>query len=56
MCRGIGFQSLVVSVDADADLLDAANWTMSNKLPFDPAWVPKNGENWSVRVGWKAIQ
>ncbi|HLV33590.1 MAG TPA: sialidase family protein, partial [Spirillospora sp.] len=37
---GRGFQSLVVSAPADADLLDAANWRMSNKLPFDPAWVP----------------
>ena len=44
---GSGFQSLVVSADADADLLDAANWTMSNKLPFDPAWVP---EDWG-RIG-----
>ncbi|MBN2311188.1 MAG: exo-alpha-sialidase, partial [Candidatus Hydrogenedentes bacterium] len=32
-----GFQSCVVSVDTGADLLDAANWTMSEKLPFDPA-------------------
>jgi hypothetical protein len=37
---GSGFQSLVVSAPEDADLLDAANWAMSNKLPFDPAWVP----------------
>jgi len=35
-----GFQSCVISAPADADLLDAANWTMSNKLPFDPDWVP----------------
>lgn len=37
---GRGFQALVVSAPADSDLLDAANWTMSNKLPFDPAWIP----------------
>ncbi|MDX9980990.1 MAG: sialidase family protein [Lentisphaeria bacterium] len=37
---GSGFLSLVVSAPATADLLDAANWTMSNKVPFDPAWVP----------------
>lgn len=37
---GKGFQSLVVSAPEDAELLDAANWTLSNKLPFDPAWLP----------------
>lgn len=37
---GAGFQALVISAAADADLLDAANWTMSNKLPYDPAWTP----------------
>ncbi len=37
---GVGFQSCVISAPADADLLDAASWTMSNKLPFDPAWLP----------------
>ncbi|MCB9147989.1 MAG: exo-alpha-sialidase [Caldilineaceae bacterium] len=39
---GSGFQSLVISVPADADLLDAANWTMSNKLAYDPAWTPQD--------------
>ncbi|MBZ0302389.1 MAG: glycoside hydrolase [Anaerolineae bacterium] len=34
------FHSCVISAPADSDLLDAANWTMSNKLPFDPAWLP----------------
>ncbi len=37
---GAGFQALVISAPADADLLDAANWTMSNKLAYDPAWTP----------------
>lgn len=37
---GTGFRSLVISADAGADLLDAASWTMSNSLGFDPAWVP----------------
>ena len=48
---GSGFQSLVISADSDTDLLDAASWTMSNKLPFDPAWVP---EEWGEleRPGW----
>ena len=35
-----GFQALAVSCPADADLLRADAWTMSNRLPFDPAWVP----------------
>jgi hypothetical protein len=37
---GRGFQSCVVSAPVDADLLDAANWRLSNKIRFDPAWVP----------------
>lgn len=37
---GSGFAACVISAPEDCDLLDAANWTMSNKLPFDPAWVP----------------
>lgn len=39
---GSGFQSLVVSADVDTDLLDATNWSMSNKIAFDPAWIPKS--------------
>ena len=39
---GRGFQALVISAPEEADLLDAANWTMSNKLPFEPEWVPKD--------------
>jgi hypothetical protein len=34
------FQSCVISAPEDADLLDAASWTMSNKLPFNPDWLP----------------
>lgn len=37
---GPGFQSCVISADEDADLLNADNWRMSNKLPYDPAWTP----------------
>jgi hypothetical protein len=37
---GRGFQACVISSAEDADLLEAASWTMSNKLAFDPAWVP----------------
>ena len=48
---GSGFQSLVVSAPEEADLLDASKWTMSNKLPYDPAWTP---ESWGTldRPGW----
>lgn len=35
-----GFLAAVISAPADADLLRAANWTMSNKLAFDPTQVP----------------
>ena len=47
---GVGFQSLVISVDENADLLDAGNWIMSNKLPYDPSWTPK--EWGSKKPGW----
>ncbi|MBU0607752.1 MAG: glycoside hydrolase [Armatimonadetes bacterium] len=39
---GVGFQSLMVACPEDADLLDAGNWIMSNKLAFDPAWLPED--------------
>ncbi|MEE4194741.1 MAG: sialidase family protein [Anaerolineae bacterium] len=38
--HGPGFQACVISASEDADLLDAASWIMSNKLRFDPAWIP----------------
>ena len=48
---GTGFQACVISAPVDADLLDARHWTMSNKLPFDPAWVPKEwGEHAEARL------
>ena len=46
-----GFQSLVVSAPDDADLLNAANWTMSNKLPMNPAWVPSSWKS-PIDLGW----
>lgn len=36
---GKGFQALVASAPDDADLLNAASWTLSNSLPFDPIWA-----------------
>jgi hypothetical protein len=46
-----GFQACVISAPMDADLLDAASWTMSAKLPFDPAWLPAS---WGriEKCGW----
>ena len=38
--HGPGFHACVVSAPVDADLLDADNWTISNKLKFNPDWVP----------------
>ncbi|MBZ0302392.1 MAG: glycoside hydrolase [Anaerolineae bacterium] len=49
---GTGFQACVVSAPADADLLNAANWTMSNKIPFDPAWTPAEWGDVSI-PGWR---
>jgi hypothetical protein len=47
---GSGFRSLLISADADADLLAAESWSMSNKLAFDPAWAP---QEWNAeRPGW----
>lgn len=37
--RPENFQALAISVRDDADLLDASNWTMSNKLKFDAQQV-----------------
>lgn len=46
------FQALVVSAPVDADLLDAASWTMSNRVVFDPAFVPAAwGE--ALRPNWR---
>ncbi len=47
---GSGFQSLVISADAGADLLSAASWAMSNRVPFDPAWAPPQWR--AERPGW----
>jgi hypothetical protein len=49
---GTGFQACVISAPIEADLLDANNWTMSNKVPFDPAWVPKEWGR-TVKPGWR---
>lgn len=48
---GTGFQSLVISANEDAELLDASSWTMSDKMPYNPIWTPKE---WGAvkRPGW----
>ena len=49
---GTGFQACVVSAPVDADLLRAASWRMSNKLPFRPQWTP--AEWGAVTIpGWR---
>ncbi|MBN1640355.1 MAG: exo-alpha-sialidase [Anaerolineae bacterium] len=46
-----GFQACVISADAGSDLLDGANWKMSNRLRFDRRWLPAS---WGAYVegGW----
>ncbi len=48
---GTGFQSCVISAPETADLLDASNWTISNKLSFDPACLPESMKD-ATRPGW----
>ena len=48
---GTGFQSLVISADASTDLLDASNWTVSNRLAHDPASIPAQWGSLE-RPGW----
>ncbi|MCP4642733.1 MAG: exo-alpha-sialidase, partial [bacterium] len=43
---GPHFRAFVMSVPVDADLLNAANWTFSNRLKFDPAWYPGERPGW----------
>jgi len=36
---GVNFEALVVSAPVDADLLDATNWTVSNRIHFNQDWL-----------------
>ncbi len=45
---GRGFRAGVISASIDADLLDAAHWTMSETLAFNPVWSPAP---W-INPGW----
>ncbi|MFO1461792.1 MAG: carbohydrate-binding family 9-like protein [Verrucomicrobiota bacterium] len=40
------FNSFVMSIPVDADLLNAANWTLSNRLPRDPQWLDGKFGGW----------
>jgi hypothetical protein len=47
-----GFQALVISAQEDTDLLEASNWTMTNKLPLAPEWIPQDWGHVEV-CGWE---
>jgi hypothetical protein len=34
------YQAVMLSANASSDLLQAANWRVSQPLPFDPSWLP----------------
>ncbi len=40
------FRAFMASAPEDADLLDAANWTRSNALTFDRAWLNTRNAEW----------
>ena len=43
---GIGFRSFMMSAPVEADLLEAANWTASNRLGRDPKWLGGKFGGW----------
>lgn len=43
---GSNFRSFMMSVPADANLLDAKNWTFSNRLSRDPQWLDGKFGGW----------
>ncbi|MBN1672274.1 MAG: exo-alpha-sialidase [Kiritimatiellae bacterium] len=40
------FRAFVMSARAGSNLLDAENWVCSNRLAFDPAWLPGEQPGW----------
>ncbi len=40
------FRARMMSAPADADLLDAANWTLASPLPRDPSWLGGKFGGW----------
>jgi hypothetical protein len=43
---GVTYRAVMFSAPANADLLDAANWTLSNFLPGDTNWLNGNFGGW----------
>ena len=43
---GTNFRSFVISAPADADLLDASNWRVSNRLRSDQSWLDGRWTGW----------
>jgi len=43
---GRRYSAMVISAPVDADLLDSANWTASNSLPHDPAYLNGTFGGW----------
>lgn len=43
---GERYRARMVSIPADADLLDGSRWTLSNPLPRDPAWLGGKFSAW----------
>ena len=39
-----GFQAVACSAPLGAGLMEPANWTVSEPLPYDPAWLPEGWE------------
>ncbi|MEW6360067.1 MAG: fibronectin type III domain-containing protein [Planctomycetota bacterium] len=37
-----GFAAVAAPIPLDADLMNPKNWTVSEPLPYDPAWLPKD--------------
>lgn len=48
---GSGFLALVISAPEDADLLDARQWRMTNKLPYDKETDPPSFDR-DGKCGW----
>lgn len=44
------FKAFVLSAPEDADLLDAASWSKSNELAYNPVWTPASWK--SAKPGW----
>ena len=49
---GSGFRALVISAPEDSDLLNAANWTMTNKLVYDQDTDPPEFAGGGNGAGW----